>query len=129
MTERPWLMLAGGVAAAPICMVSFVGLPALVPAGFVIAAAAGRLDRHAPREALTALVVAVLLVGSFFYEVLHQDPREWVTPDGEAGSSNVITTTESVAVLAAVVLAFALVLAAGRRTQESPGRPERVDAR
>ena len=49
-----------------------------------------------------------LLVGGFGYEVLHQDPAQWATADGSAGSSNVVTTTESLVVLVAVALALAV---------------------
>ena len=60
------------------------------------------------RDVLTAIALVTILVGGFGYEVLHQDPVLWETPDGSAGSSNVVTTTESVVVLVAVSLALAV---------------------
>ena len=104
----PWLMLAGGAAAVPICLVSFVGVPALLPAGVVIAVGASGLRAASPRDVLTAIALVALLVGGFGYEVLHRDPAQWETADGSAGSSNVVTTTESVVVLVAVSLALAV---------------------
>ena len=60
------------------------------------------------RDVLTAVALVTLLVGGFGYEVLHQDPAQWATSDGSAGSSNVVTTTESVVVLVAVAVALAV---------------------
>jgi hypothetical protein len=102
----PWLMVVGGAAAVPICLVSFVGVPALLPAGVVIAVGASGLRAVSTRDVLAAVVLVTLLVGGFGYEVLHQDPAQWATPDGSAGSSNVVTTAESLVVLVAVALAL-----------------------
>jgi hypothetical protein len=115
----PCLMLAGGAAAVPICLVSFVGVPALLPAGVVIAVAASGLRAASPRDVLTAIALVALLVGGFGYEVLHQDPARWTTADGSAGSSNVVTTTESVVVLAAVALALTVSVAYATRLRRS----------
>jgi hypothetical protein len=68
---------------------------------------------------LTAIALVTLLVGGFGYEVLHQDPAQWATADGSAGSSNVVTTTESVVVLAAVAVALAVAVAYARRLRRS----------
>ena len=106
--RAPWLMLVGGVSAVPICLVSFVGVPALLPAGVVIAVGASGLRTVSTRDVLTAIALVTLLVCGFGYEVLHQDPAQWETADGSAGSSNVVTTTESVVVLGAVALALAV---------------------
>ena len=115
----PWLMLAGGAAAVPICLVSFVGVPALLPAGVVIAVGASGLRAASARDVLPAIALVTLLVGGFGYEVLHQDPAQWATADGSAGSSNVVTTTESVVVLAAVAVALAVAVAYARRLRRS----------
>jgi hypothetical protein len=119
-TRSPWLVVAGGAAAVPMCIVSILGVPALLIAGLLIAAGARRLGRATPRDLGAAVAIVVLLVGSFFYEVLHQDPAEWATPDGSAGSSNIITTTESLVVLVAVTLAVALAVAYSRTTTPWP---------
>jgi len=106
LERAPWLMVVGGAAAVPICLVSFVGVPALLPAGVVIAVGASGLRAVSTRDVLTAIVLVTLLVGGFGYEVLHQDPAQWETADGSAGSSNVVTTAESVVVLVAVSVAL-----------------------
>ena len=108
LERAPRLMVVGGAAAVPICLVSFVGVPALLPAGVVIAVGASGLRAVSTRDVLTAIALVTLLVGGFGYEVLHQDPAQRETPDGSAGSSNVVTTTESVVVLVAVSLALAV---------------------
>lgn len=106
LERAPWLMVVGGAAAVPICLVSFVGVPALLPAGIVIAVGAGGLRAVSTRDVLTAVALVTLLVGGFGYEVLHQDPAQWTTADGSAGSSNVVTTAESLVVVVAVALAL-----------------------
>ena len=108
LERAPWLMVVGGAAAVPICLVSFVGVPALLPAGVVIAVGASGLRAVSTRDVLTAIALVTILVGGFGYEVLHQDRAQWETADGSAGSSNVVTTTESVVVLVAVSLALAV---------------------
>ena len=119
LARAPWLMLVGGAAAVPICLVSFVGVPALLPAGVVIAVGASGLRGVSTRDVLTAIALVTLLVGGFGYEVLHQDPAQWATADGSAGSSNVVTTTESVVVLGAVALALAVAVAYARSLRRS----------
>jgi hypothetical protein len=99
--------------------VSFVGVPALLPAGVVIAVGASGLRAASARDVLTAIALVALLVGGFGYEVLHHDPAQWATADGSAGSSNVVTTTESVVVLAAVAVALAVAVAYARRLRRS----------
>jgi hypothetical protein len=106
LERAPWLMVVGGAAAVPICLVSFVGVPALLPAGVVIAVGASGLRALSTRDVLTAVALVTLLVGGFGYEVLHQDPAHWATADGSAGSSNVVTTTESLVVLVSVAVAL-----------------------
>ena len=108
LEPAPWLMVVGGAAAVPICLVSFVGVPALLPAGVVITVGASGLRAVSTRDVLTAIALVTLLVGGFGFEVLHQDPAQWETADGSAGSSNVVTTKESVVVLVAVSLALAV---------------------
>jgi len=100
----PWLMVVGGVAAVPICLVSFVGVPALLPAAAVIAVGGSSLRGVSARDWLAAIVIVTLLLGAFGYVVLHQDPAEWATPGGSAGSSNVVNMTESIVVLVEFVL-------------------------
>jgi len=119
LERAPWLMVVGGAAAVPICLVSFVGVPALLPAGVVIAVGASGLRAVSTRDVLAAIALVALLVGGFGYEVLHQDPVLWETPDGSAGSSNVVTTTESVVVLGAVALALAVAVAYARANRRS----------
>jgi hypothetical protein len=119
LARAPWLMVVGGAAAVPICLVSFVGVPALLPAGVVMAVGASGLRGVSTRDVLTAIALVTLLVGGFGYEVLHQDPAQWETADGSAGSSNVVTTTESVVVLGAVALALAVAAAYARGNRRS----------
>ena len=111
MARRPWLMVAGGAAAVPICLVSIVGVPGLLPAAVVLAVGVSGLDRVSPRDWIVSTAIAMLLVGSFGYEVLHQDPAEWATPQGSAGSSNIVTLTESIVVYGAVGLALGIAIA------------------
>ena len=116
----PWLMVVAGATALPICLVSVVGLPALLPAGVVLAVGVSGLTTVSAREWLAAVGIAGPLVLAFGYEVLHQDPAEWSTPDGGAGSSNVVTMTESFVVYVAVAIALVVALAyvrAHRRRQ------------
>ena len=118
LERAPWLMVVAGAAAVPICLVSFVGVPAVLPAGVVIAVGAGGLRAPSTRDVLTGIAIVTLLVGGFGYEVLHQDAARWATADGSAGSSNVVTTTESLVVLVAVALALtvaAMYVRANRR--------------
>ena len=119
LAHAPWLMVVGGTAAVPICLVSFVGVPALLPAGVVMAVGASGLRAVSTRDVLTAIALVTLLVGGFGYEVLHQDPAQWETADGSAGSSNVVTTTESVVVLGAVAPALAVAVAYARSFRRS----------
>ena len=123
-TRSTWLVLAGGAAALPMCLVSIIGIPAAPFAVALIVSAARRLGRPSTRDLGATGVIVLLLVGSFFYEVLHQDPAEWATPDGSAGSSNIITMTESLVVLIAVGLA--LVLATGYARARGRGMPSAV---
>ena len=119
LERAPGLMVVGGAAAVPICLVSFVGVPALLPAGVVMAVGASGLRAVSTRDVLTAIALVTLLVGGFGYEVLHQDPAQWETADGSAGSSNVVTTTESVVVLGAVALALTVAVAYARSLRRS----------
>lgn len=121
--KSPWLLVAGGVAAAPMCLVSIVGIPALVCAVVLVAAGARRAVRPSLPDLAAPLAIVVLLVAAFFYEVVHQDPAEWATPDGSAGSSNIITTTESLVVLVAVGLALAAAFGYARTTGRLPAAP------
>ena len=107
-------MVAGGAAAVPTCLVSIVGVPALLPAAVVIAVGGSSLKGVSVRDVLASVAILALLVGGFGYEVLHQDPAEWTTPDGGGGSSNVVTMTESVVVYVTVGLALAVALAYSR---------------
>jgi hypothetical protein len=119
-SRSPWLMIAGGVAALPMCMVSIIGLPAVVCAAVVIAAGARSLTRTSARDLAAATSIVTLLVSGFFYEVLHQDPASWVTADGSAGSSNVITPAESVIVLLVVGVALIVAFGYARRVSDPP---------
>ena len=121
--ESPWLMVVGGLAALPMCVVSIVGLPALVCVAVLVTVGGSRLGRPAVRDAVVPLAIMALLVAGFFYEVLHQDPAEWATPDGSAGSSNIITTTESLVVLAAVAIALVLSFGYARAPTRRPAVP------
>ena len=76
-------------ATASICLVSVVGLPALLQAGVVLAVVSG-LTTVSAREWLAAVGIAGPLVLAFGSEVLHQDPAESSHPDGGAGSSNIV---------------------------------------
>ena len=100
-------------------MAAGVGVPALLPAGVVMAVGASGLRAVSTRDVLTAIALVTLLVGGFGYEVLHQDPAQWETADGSAGSSNVVTTTESVVVLVTVSLALAVAGMYARATRRS----------
>ena len=119
-TRTPWLVVAGGAAAVPMCIVSIIGIPALLVAGLLVVAGGRRVVRTSPRDLGASAAIVFLLVGSFFYEVLHQDPAEWATPDGSAGSSNIITTTESLVVLVLVTLALAVAVGYARATTPWP---------
>jgi hypothetical protein len=110
----PWLMVVGGAAAVPICLVSIVGVPALLPAAAVIAVGGTSLGGVSARDGLASIAIVALLVGGFGYEVLHQDPAEWATPYGGAGSSNVVTMTESIVVYVTVGLALVVAIAYSR---------------
>jgi hypothetical protein len=117
----PWLMVVGGAAAIPICLVSIVGVPALLPAVVVIAVGASYLRGVSGGDGLASIAIVALLVGGFAYEVLHQDPAEWATPDGGAGSSNVVTMTESIVVYVTVGLALAVAIAYSRTDRRRRG--------
>ena len=119
--QVPWLVVAGGVAAVPMCVVSIVGLPAVLCAGVLIALGARRVSRPSLAHLVAPVGIAALLVGSFFYEVLHQDPAEWDTPGGSAGSSNIITSTETLVVFVSVGVALAAAVAYARATRPRPG--------
>jgi hypothetical protein len=107
-------MVVGGAAAVPICLVSIVGVPGLLPAAAVIAVGSSSLGGVTARDGLASIVIVALLVGGFGYEVLHQDPAEWAIPNGSAGSSNVVTMTESIVVYVTVALALAVAIAYSR---------------
>src|SRR5262245_27882478 len=61
-TRCPWLMVAGGVAAIPICLVSIAGVPALLPAVAVILVGIAGLRGLSARDGLTACSIVLLLV-------------------------------------------------------------------
>ena len=103
---RPLYCAAAGLALWPMCMISVVAFPLLVPAAMLIAVAS-RND-VAPNKLFVAAIPALVLAATTWFLVLHQDPVTWTTANGGGSSSNIVTTFEatlSIAVVTSVLVA------------------------
>jgi hypothetical protein len=104
VTDQPRCCVAAGLALWPMCLISVVGFPLLVPASVLLVSAS---RQRAPLSDLVlAALFAVVLAATTWFLVLHQDPATWTTPTSSGYSSNVITTFE----VALSVTATAIVL-------------------
>ena len=106
--ERPALLLAAGLAALLMSLVSIVLIPLAIPALLLVTRALNeQIER---RDLAAAALLAIVLVSAFAFLVFHQDPVTWSTPEGTGGSSNIVTSFEAAlsisATAAVVVVAF-----------------------
>ncbi|HEY6531400.1 MAG TPA: hypothetical protein VIY72_03795 [Acidimicrobiales bacterium] len=122
--RRAILLLPAAAVLTPVSMLSFAGvlLPVLIPAVLLLVALATRWDGlpcGVPRG-LSAVTVVVWLLGAAVAAMLvHDDPRDYASPDGRssAGTSDVITVAEASISMGLVALAIGLgwLLATPRR--------------
>ncbi|MDE0928615.1 MAG: hypothetical protein OSA06_07640 [Acidimicrobiales bacterium] len=77
----------------PMTMVTFFGLPLLIPAVILFAAAITKpMDR---RTAWGSVLGSLMVLVSFFYSILHEDPATWSDGKYSHGSSNIRSLTEA----------------------------------
>jgi hypothetical protein len=96
----PLYCAAAGLALWPMCIISFVGFPLLIPAAVLMMVAASN-DVPA-RGFAVAAIPALVLAATTWFLVLHQDAATWTTKNGSGSSSNVVTTFEATLSIAAV---------------------------
>ncbi|MEO8693931.1 MAG: hypothetical protein ABI658_10475 [Acidimicrobiales bacterium] len=105
----PCYCAAAGLALWPMCLISVVGFPLLIPATVLMVV--GVRNDLPSRELAIAAMTALVLAATTWYVVLHQDPASWTTKTGSGSSSNVITTFEatlSVSVVTMVLIVCSL---------------------
>lgn len=100
LAERPALLLPAGVLLIPLSFVSFAGatLPLLIPAVMLLVAYGRRSSGPGayPGQAAVCVVVVVgLVVAAFLVLFANDDPRQYSTPTGGGGTSDVITVAEA----------------------------------
>ncbi len=98
--ERAVLLLPAAVVLVPMSFLSFslVTLPLLAPA--LMLSIGYRRRSHGEstwgaRAALTLWLVVLLLIAAVAALLVHQDPREYSTPTGSGGTSDIITMVEA----------------------------------
>jgi hypothetical protein len=126
--RRAILLLPAATVLLPVSILSFAGvlLPVLIPAVLLLVALATRWDGLpcGVVRGLSAVTVVVWLLGAAVAAlIVHQDPRDYTSPDGRssAGTTNVITVTEASISIGLVALAIGLgwLLATPRRGRRS----------
>ncbi len=123
----PLLWIAAGVAAAPMAVVSVVGLPVLFPAiVLIVFGLISEVPRGRWHSVLMPAVIAVALPASFAVLVFHADPVTWSTETSEGYSSDVITNPETALTIAVVISAMliAIVVCRSHSAGLSPQAPE-----
>ena len=115
-SNRPALIAFSSMPLLLMSMLSFVMLPLLLPAGFLLARALiglfNRRQQHLGRpEPFLSFVLPTMPVLAFGFLLFHEDPRSWETAGGYYGSSDIVTFAESGLSLgtAAVVIAVSVV--------------------
>lgn len=96
----PLIAAGAGFAVIPIALVSFVLLPLLLPAAWLIGAALSAPRRGGRGEVAVSLLVAIGLVAAFVALLVHEDPSTWQTETASGSSSDIVTTTEAIISLA-----------------------------
>ena len=127
---HPLFVVAAGVGLYPISLVSIVMWPLLIPAALLIWQGGRRIDDPTAAEALVSVAIVAGLCGTFAMLVFHKDPATWQAPDGSSGSSDIITSTESLitlSILAAVFVAAFLVPARDHHRQADTNVPPGLD--
>ena len=111
---RPALTLFASTPLAFMSMISFVLLPLVLLAGFLVVRAfvglaAGRQQHLGWPEMCLPFVVTAAPVLAFGYLLFHQDPASWQS-DAQTlqGISDIVTVSESVLSLGSVALAVAV---------------------
>ncbi len=111
----PAITAASGLGVIPMCLVSFVMLPLLVPASLLVAYGLSPGTVRAKYEAQAGFVVGIGLVGAFFLLLVHLDPVTWSSQGGSGSSSDIITDLEAVASLSVVAVVFVAAMLIPRR--------------
>ncbi len=119
------LLVAAGLALAPMAVISLVTFPLVVVSVGMLAAATLApkpvSPRSAPSTGVVVGLVATFLAASMAALVFHQDPRSVSTPTSGAMSSDVITWAEVTISLACTVVAL-IVGGFGMRPGDVPDR-------
>ena len=105
LADRPALLLPAAVVLVPVSFLSFAGilLPLLIPAALLLLAY-GRRGAAQPLRAVATLVwVLVALVAAGTALLVHADPRSYVTPTEQGGTSDVVTVVEALVSLACTI--------------------------
>ena len=110
--ERAVLLLPAAVVLVPMSFLSFalVTLPLLVPA-VMLSIGYRRRSRaesmSGARAAVTLWVVVLFVIAAVGALLVHHDPREYTTPTGSGGTSDIITTVEALISLALTATSLA----------------------
>ena len=116
----PLYCAAAGLALPPMCIISVIGFPLLIPAGMLIVVA---LANEVPvREMALAAIPALALAATTWFLVLHQDPVTWTTATSSGGSSNIITSFEATLSITVVTIVLAACYLLSPRGQPLPSR-------
>ena len=110
-TGRPALTLFASTPLVLMSMISFVLIPLVLLAGFLVVRAisglaAGQQQHLSPSEMFLPFLVTAAPVLAFGYLLFHQDPASWQSDANSYHStSDIVTVTESILSLGAVALA------------------------
>ncbi len=126
LRPSPPLLVATGLALTLMALLGFspIALPLALPGALLAAHGVNALSNPRPQTLLAMAAVVVLGIAALLALMLHQDPAEWQTATGGAGTSDLVTRTESLISLALstslVALSLAWVALASPRVVERP---------
>lgn len=113
-TGRPALTLFASTPLVLMSMVSFVLIPLVLLAGFLVVRAisglvAGQQQHLSPSEMFLPFLVTAAPVLAFGYLLFHQDPASWQSDENTFHSaSDIVTVSESILSLVAVALSVVI---------------------